>query len=87
MAVQAIIDNGCDCEDEDGEPTDGCEGTCLPGLCESAMHEQFDEINRLRRAAGRFTEEKNRLETLVASQASELARLKGSEQQLSRAHC
>lgn len=41
MALSALIDNGCDCGQD--EP-----GTCLGCLCEAALREQFEEIARLR---------------------------------------
>jgi len=41
QALDAISGEGCDCGED--EP-----GTCLGHRCEAAIHEQFDEIERLR---------------------------------------
>lgn len=46
QALDAIEGNGCDCGTD--EP-----GTCLACLCEEALHEQFDELARLRGEASR----------------------------------
>lgn len=66
-AIQAIIDNGCDCDERDGE----CGGECFPGLCEAAIHEQFDEIARLRAslAPRESSPELAEAETFARSQA------------------
>jgi hypothetical protein len=41
LALDAISGEGCDCGED--EP-----GTCLGHRCETAIHEQFDEIEKLR---------------------------------------
>jgi hypothetical protein len=56
LAVQALIDNGCGCEDEDGESLSECEETCLAARCEAALHEQFDRIAALEAEVARLSQ-------------------------------